>query len=114
MKRHKAKVRRRETEGNPLLTINTSSLELAHESQICPRNHDWLKLVLIAVLAAVPYIPSLDGEFVFDDSATIINNPVVTGKTPLKQVFTTDYWGYSIASPQSHKSYRPLTTLTFW
>ncbi|CAJ0593677.1 unnamed protein product [Cylicocyclus nassatus] len=104
MKRHKMKIRKRELEGG----------EPAHKAHNCSRNYDWLKLVIITVLAAGPYIPSLDGEFVFDDSATIINNPVVTGKTPLKQVFTTDYWGHPIASPLSHKSYRPLTTLTFW
>ncbi|CAJ0593682.1 unnamed protein product [Cylicocyclus nassatus] len=104
MKRNKAKLRKRELEG----------AEPAHKDQNCLRNYDWLKLVIITVLATGPYIPSLDGEFVFDDSATILNNPVVIGKTPLKQVFTTDYWGHPIASPQSHKSYRPLTTLTFW
>lgn len=28
-------------------------------------------------------------------------------------VFTHDFWGTHILSPLSHKSYRPLTTLTF-
>ncbi|RCN33972.1 hypothetical protein ANCCAN_20185 [Ancylostoma caninum] len=127
MKRPKLKTRRREHAG----------AESPHKDSHHSWNPNWLILV-IAALAILPYIPSLDGEFVFDDSATILNNPIVTGKSHLKQnppmkfskeskekldslmqmvkllVFTTDYWGYSIASPQSHKSYRPLTTLTFW
>ncbi|WKX90515.1 hypothetical protein Q1695_009396 [Nippostrongylus brasiliensis] len=73
-----------------------------------------LQVALVTVLAISSYLPSLDGEFVFDDSATVVNNPVVNGRTSLKQVFTTDYWGNPIASPQSHKSYRPLTTFSFW
>ncbi|EPB68418.1 hypothetical protein ANCCEY_12496 [Ancylostoma ceylanicum] len=103
MKRPKLKTRRREH----------GAAESPHKDRHHPWNPNWLILV-IAALAILPYIPSLDGEFVFDDSATILNNPIVTGKSHLKQVFTTDYWGYPIASSQSHKSYRPLTTLTFW
>ncbi|VDL78786.1 unnamed protein product [Nippostrongylus brasiliensis] len=72
-----------------------------------------LQVAVVTVLAISSYLPSLDGEFVFDDSATVVNNPVVNGRTSLKQVFTTDYWGNPIASPQSHKSYRPLTTFSF-
>ncbi|KAJ1371662.1 hypothetical protein KIN20_033649 [Parelaphostrongylus tenuis] len=65
-------------------------------------------------MAIVPYFPSIDGEFVFDDSVTVVNNPVVNGKAGIEQMFDADYWGQPIRSPQSHKSYRPLTTLTFW
>uniref|UniRef100_A0A7I4XW60 dolichyl-phosphate-mannose--protein mannosyltransferase n=1 Tax=Haemonchus contortus TaxID=6289 RepID=A0A7I4XW60_HAECO len=73
-----------------------------------------LKVVMVVVLAIGPFLPSLNGDFVFDDFATVLNNPVVNGRGSIKQVFSTDYWGQAIASPQSHKSYRPLTTLTFW
>ena len=33
--------------------------------------------------------------------------------TPLGNVFSNDFWGDPISSPESHKSYRPLTVLTF-
>ncbi|ETN75927.1 hypothetical protein NECAME_12053 [Necator americanus] len=104
MKRPKLKTRRREFGG----------AESPLKDRYNAWNPDWHKLLIVAGLAAIPYIPSLDGDFVFDDSATILNNPIVTGKSQLKQVFVTDYWGYPIASPHSHKSYRPITTLTFW
>ncbi|KAK6022123.1 hypothetical protein OSTOST_12192 [Ostertagia ostertagi] len=71
-------------------------------------------VVMVMALATGPFLPSLNGDFVFDDAATVLNNPIVNGRGSIKQVFSTDYWGHPIASPQSHKSYRPLTTLTFW
>ena len=33
--------------------------------------------------------------------------------TPLSVLFKNDFWGTSLLDPESHKSYRPLTTLTF-
>ncbi|KAK7077502.1 Transmembrane, partial [Halocaridina rubra] len=32
---------------------------------------------------------------------------------PLSHVFLNDYWGKPMTDPLSHKSYRPLTILTF-
>lgn len=32
--------------------------------------------------------------------------------TPLYEVFSNDFWGFPLSSPESHKSYRPLTVLT--
>uniref|UniRef100_A0A915ENY5 DUF1736 domain-containing protein n=1 Tax=Ditylenchus dipsaci TaxID=166011 RepID=A0A915ENY5_9BILA len=52
-------------------------------------------------------------EFVFDDREAILNNPVVTGKKHWSEVLWRDYWGHPIALSSSHKSYRPVTTLTF-
>jgi len=33
--------------------------------------------------------------------------------TPLTSVFSNDFWGSPLSHPESHKSYRPLTILTF-
>lgn len=33
--------------------------------------------------------------------------------TPLSHVFTDDFWGLPLTNNESHKSYRPLTTLSF-
>ncbi|GMR34079.1 hypothetical protein PMAYCL1PPCAC_04274, partial [Pristionchus mayeri] len=71
-------------------------------------------IVALVALAIVPFALSIDGEFVFDDRKTIVENGVVRGTKPLVEVFTTDYWGDPLAAKISHKSYRPLTTLTFW
>ena len=33
--------------------------------------------------------------------------------TPLSTVFLNDFWGQPLSDPESHKSYRPLTILSF-
>ena len=38
---------------------------------------------------------------------------MVTGRAPLRDVWRRDYWGAPLASSESHKSWRPATTLTF-
>ena len=40
-------------------------------------------------------------------------NVVVNGQVPWKDAFTRDFWGTPMNEPQSHKSFRPITTLTF-
>ena len=37
----------------------------------------------------------------------------MTGRAPLRDVWRRDYWGAPLASSESHKSWRPATTLTF-
>ena len=49
----------------------------------------------------------------FDDSEAIIRNKDVNPETPLTDVFTNDFWGKKITLNTSHKSYRPLTIITF-
>ena len=55
----------------------------------------------------------LDGLFVYDDNVAVLRNPVVNGRASLGQVWWRDYWGDPLASPKSHKSWRPVTTLSF-
>jgi hypothetical protein len=71
-------------------------------------------VVLVVALAAMALsYNTLDGEFVFDDRRAIESNKVVTGKLPYKSIWTSDFWGNSIKADYSHKSYRPLTSLSF-
>ena len=67
----------------------------------------------VATLAAVCYGNSLWADFVFDDSKAILNNTDVNPDTPLSKVFSDDFWGTEIMHKSSHKSYRPLTVMTF-
>lgn len=53
-----------------------------------------------------------DGEFVFDDAEAIVNNNDVQ-EAPIWKIFENDFWGLKLTHENSHKSYRPLTTLTF-
>ncbi|KAM4558470.1 protein O-mannosyl-transferase TMTC4 isoform 2-T3 [Odontesthes bonariensis] len=69
--------------------------------------------VTVALVALLCFINSYDGEFVFDDSEAIINNKDLKSTTPLNNIWRNDFWGSNLSSNSSHKSYRPLTVLTF-
>ena len=68
---------------------------------------------VVFVLSALCFCVSYDGEFLFDDVRAIMENRDVLPETPLSEVFRNDYWGQRMTSSTSHKSYRPLTVLTF-
>jgi hypothetical protein len=42
-----------------------------------------------------------------------VQNRDVLGETSLYRLFRNDFWGQDIALSDSHKSYRPLTVLSF-
>ncbi|CAG07292.1 unnamed protein product, partial [Tetraodon nigroviridis] len=69
--------------------------------------------VTVALVALLCFINSYDGEFVFDDSEAIVNNKDLKPTTPLMNIWSNDFWGSNLSSNSSHKSYRPLTVLTF-
>ncbi|XP_019519235.1 PREDICTED: transmembrane and TPR repeat-containing protein 4 isoform X2 [Hipposideros armiger] len=72
----------------------------------------WAKLV-VGFVSLVCFARSYDGDFVFDDSEAIINNKDLRAETPLGDLWHHDFWGSRLTSNTSHKSYRPLTVLTF-
>ena len=83
-------------------------------STILPLRWLWAAVV-VGVLAGGLYShpTMLNGELAYDDSSTITRNPVVLGLTPLAEVWRRDFWGqHALADSQSHKSFRPITTLT--
>lgn len=69
--------------------------------------------MLIVMFTLVSYWTCVHGDFVFDDSEAILNNRDVGGNISVSQIFFHDFWGTDVTSNLSHKSYRPLTTLTF-
>lgn len=69
--------------------------------------------VTVTVVALLCFINSYDGEFVFDDSEAIVNNKDLRPTTPLSNLWRNDFWGSNLSSNSSHKSYRPLTVVTF-
>lgn len=74
-----------------------------------------IQLLLLA-LSIGCFVNSMNGDFVHDDLSAICSNPDVTdamGSSGLLQVFSNDFWGKPMSDPDSHKSYRPLTTLSF-
>eukprot|EP00750_Incisomonas_marina_P018446 INCI2957.5.p1 GENE.INCI2957.5~~INCI2957.5.p1 ORF type:complete len:729 (-),score=76.92 INCI2957.5:75-2006(-) len=71
-------------------------------------------LVLGVALYSFSDHHALHGKLVYDDKATIQFNQIVQGMAPISDVFYYDYWGKDLlASNESHKSFRPVTTLSF-
>ena len=54
---------------------------------------------------------SFDDLFFFRPA--VVSNPLVTGSAPLSSLLTSDFWGVPLLHTGSHKSYRPLTSLSF-
>ncbi|GIY00468.1 protein O-mannosyl-transferase Tmtc3 [Caerostris darwini] len=69
--------------------------------------------VLLVALVVLCYKNSLKCSLVFDDLAAIRDNRDLRPHTPLINIFRNDFWGTPLAKEQSHKSYRPLTVLSF-
>lgn len=71
---------------------------------------EYFHLTIITVVAILSFSGNIHGNFVFDDREAIINNRAIR---EIGKILKTDFWGYPIRSPHSHKSYRPITTITF-
>jgi Domain of unknown function (DUF1736) len=69
----------------------------------------------IGIITGIAYwdTQALHGTLVYDDAGSIKGNIVVTGAVPWTEVFVRDFWGTKMSEPQSHKSFRPITTLSF-
>ncbi|KAK7870176.1 hypothetical protein R5R35_012732 [Gryllus longicercus] len=78
-----------------------------------PKPPGTLSVLTVAFFAILCYANSLDGNFVFDDSEAIVNNDDVRPEKPVGDIFYNDFWGTRLTSNRSHKSYRPLTVLSF-
>jgi len=61
----------------------------------------------------------IHGSFPLDDVHAIVHNPDVLGgdtsssTSSSSSLWTNDFWGTPVASPYSHKSYRPLVILSY-
>jgi len=82
----------------------------------CYRPSCLIAAVIVFIAGIISFANSYNGEFVFDDAEALINNKDVhtgTDAVSLSDVFLHDFWGSQLALNTSHKSYRPLTVLTF-
>ncbi|XP_067670593.1 protein O-mannosyl-transferase TMTC4-like [Haliotis asinina] len=67
---------------------------------------------LVFCLSVLCFVNSLNAGMIFDDERAILKNRDVLPETPLADVFSHDFWG-QLLDNRSHKSYRPLTVMTF-
>lgn len=70
-------------------------------------------VLIVAFVSILCYGNSYYGAFVFDDSEAVVNNQDVNLETPVIKIFSHDFWGTRLTNQASHKSYRPLTILSF-
>uniref|UniRef100_F6XAQ8 dolichyl-phosphate-mannose--protein mannosyltransferase n=1 Tax=Ciona intestinalis TaxID=7719 RepID=F6XAQ8_CIOIN len=71
------------------------------------------EVVVCGLSAVLVYWNTFQADFVYDDLKAIVNNPDVTQASPIANIFKNDFWGTPLTHTGSHRSYRPLTTLTF-
>eukprot|EP01063_Lacrimia_lanifica_P018055 TRINITY_DN25017_c0_g1_i1.p1 TRINITY_DN25017_c0_g1~~TRINITY_DN25017_c0_g1_i1.p1 ORF type:complete len:673 (+),score=203.08 TRINITY_DN25017_c0_g1_i1:60-2078(+) len=71
--------------------------------------------LVVAAVGALLYVNTLKAGFLLDDTVAIRANPdvVTPDRTTLQDVWADDFWGTPLNDSKSHKSFRPLTTLTF-
>ncbi|KOB72076.1 Transmembrane and TPR repeat-containing protein 4, partial [Operophtera brumata] len=83
---------------------------------VCTKQDKLVEMIylLFGILSfsTLPYLFSIHGDFVFDDSEAIVKNKDVHSDS-WTESFSNDFWGANIQSNLSHKSYRPLTLLSF-
>ena len=74
-----------------------------------------LSYLMVLLVSAGVYWNSLDAGFVFDDHRAILTNKDIEtdGDRTIFDLFWNDFWGGSMSRIQSHKSYRPLTVLSY-
>ena len=66
-----------------------------------------------AAAAVACYLNAPPCAFVFDDHLAITNNPDVQVGADFRALLHNDFWGKALVKEDSHKSYRPLTILSF-
>ena len=74
----------------------------------------WEGALLASAAAVLSHLNALSADFAFDDHfALTYNGDVTDANKPLAALWRNDFWGQDIRGEGSHKSYRPLTVLTF-
>ena len=70
------------------------------------------RATIVAAVAFATYFDHGNREMV-DDRAAIVSNDDVSGARSPIEAFRHDFWGERMDSNKSHKSYRPITVLSF-
>ncbi|XP_062508109.1 protein O-mannosyl-transferase TMTC1-like [Corticium candelabrum] len=74
----------------------------------------WMDVFLSVSMSVLVYLNSLNGGLVFDDIRGISKNEDIrTDVTSVWRLWQDDFWGGAMSREQSHKSYRPLTVLSY-
>ncbi|XP_061570207.1 protein O-mannosyl-transferase TMTC2 [Cololabis saira] len=69
--------------------------------------------LLSSAVAAGLHVNTLHADFCYDDSRAIKTNQDLLHETPWTNILFDDFWGTVLTHSGSHKSFRPLCTLSF-
>lgn len=99
---------------NAIANVNTPTTpKTTSKSSSSAATRNFYQFVCIVSVCIVCYYNSTQCGLVFDDISAIRDNKDLRPSTPLHSIFRNDFWGTPMRKEQSHKSYRPLTVLTF-
>lgn len=73
----------------------------------------WALAVVCAAIGCGVYLNTSTFDWTLDDFSAVVGNKDVLSNASVGDIFRHDFWGQDILLDSSHKSYRPLTTLTF-
>ncbi|KAI7791631.1 protein O-mannosyl-transferase TMTC2 [Triplophysa rosa] len=69
--------------------------------------------LVCGAVALLLYVNALSADFCYDDSRAIKTNQDLLPDTPWTNILYDDFWGTLLTHSGSHKSFRPLCTLSF-
>ncbi|MGH9432285.1 MAG: tetratricopeptide repeat protein [Terriglobia bacterium] len=72
-----------------------------------------LYLIVLFLLAVIPYLNTLFNGFVYDDNTQVLNNPYILNFRHLRAIFTTTAWSYQGGAVSVTNYYRPLMTVGY-
>jgi len=77
------------------------------------RSSALIPIVLLAILATLPYLNMLRNGFVYDDWTQVVANPYVRDSAHLREIFTTSVWSYVGDYRARTNYYRPVMLLGY-
>ena len=70
-------------------------------------------MIVIIVTTSLAYRNTYHNQFAYDDMFAIVNNADADHSSEFSNLLYNDFWGQDITSESSHKSYRPISVLSF-
>lgn len=69
--------------------------------------------LLVAAVAILAYLNTLNADFTFDDVFIVRDNPTIRSVAHIPQLFALDYWAGTPAPNRDTTLYRPFTLITY-
>jgi protein O-mannosyl-transferase len=86
----------------------SSSKELVYSPARASHATDWLWIAILALSAALPYLPTLGYGFVYDDAPQIVHNPDILSLQNIPHFFTEFISKAGVHNSRQPVFYRPL------